>query len=278
MKIVRILQNSLPRFQRIFSLRIQRRAKIVILSSPEDQLRYLQHELPRWAGAAYFPENRTIFVKSPRWSGSIFDLQTDVKHELSHLFLHDMSGDHEMPVWFDEGLAMLMSGKQVSWWDGITLSNALLSNKVMDFSQIEKVLQFDEKKARIAYLESQSAVLFLIQRLPQHNLVRFLQEAKRNGLNEALQSSLQLDSIDFEIKWYRNLAKRYKWYIFFNFTNLIWLFMLFILTAGYFLVRRRNRKLLRKWTEFENLENSETGDPLRWTGGNSGQINDDEDF
>ncbi len=278
LKITRILQNSLPRFRRIFSFQMRRGAKIVILSSPEEQFKYLQHRLPGWAGAAYFPDNRTIVVKSPRWSGSIFDLQTDVRHELSHLFLHDISGDSTMPVWFDEGLAMMMSGKQVSWWDGISLSNALLSNEILDFSQIENVLQFDEKKARIAYLESQSAVLFLIQRLPEHDLAGFLREARKSGLDATLKAFLGWDSIDFEIKWFRNLTKQYKWYIFFNFTNLIWLFMLFILIIGFILVRRRNRKLIRKWSEIEALQGREVTPPYRWMNGTAGKPDNDEDF
>jgi hypothetical protein len=108
-------------------------------------------------------------------------------------------------------------------------------------------------RARLAYHESLTAVIFMEKLLHQQHISwqQFFNWLISDGFNKALQRATSHDTIDFEIAWYRWLKETYQWFLIFNWENLIWLIIIIILLGSIYAVRYRNRKTLEAWEKQE---------------------------
>ncbi|MFZ0390437.1 MAG: hypothetical protein WAN36_08250, partial [Calditrichia bacterium] len=183
------------------------------------------------------------------------NLEESLSHELSHLYFNEKFGREYLPLWFNEGLAEKLSGERLGIQQGIILSNALWARKIIALSHIDSLLQFSGHRASLAYLQSFSAVLFLENRYlgGQKSWQEFLTAVRQTGWETALNRFTGMDEIDFEIKWYRWLKEKYRWFIIFNAENLIWIAMVIVLAGALYAVRYRNRQILENWEKEEML-------------------------
>ena len=67
------------------------------------------------------------------------------------------------------------------------------------------------------------------------------------SIDQIFLRNLGYDFYDFEIKFYDNLRKEYRWMIFLQFDNLIWLLFIFIIVIAFISIKLRNRRVIRKW-------------------------------
>jgi len=154
----------------------------------------------------------------------------------------------------NEGLAQYFSEKEISLNDKVSLANALAAKKIMQLDALDSLFLFYPQKARLAYIQSLSAVHFFLQ---EHDLGK-LQQLIRNlgkhrSVNDAFKATLGYDFIDFELYWYEDLNAKYRWLIWMNFDNLLWIMIVLLAILAIIAVRYRNRKKMTKWGE-EELE------------------------
>ena len=247
--IAELLKFHRQRLEQFYQLQLAETATILIAASPSDFQAYSQYNLPQWAAAACIASENLILVKSPSWSGSLPGLEKDFLHELSHLyFAHKFKGQH-LPLWYNEGLAEYLSGARIEMMQAYKISNALLAGQIADFEDIEQLLHFSQPKAELAYLQSLSATLYLAEMLDERgsNFQSFNQAIVQNGWAVALQESLGTDDIGFEVQWYQSLEKEYRWMMLVNFENLLWIALIIVLFLGFYFMRLRNKKKIRRW-------------------------------
>ena len=262
MQVVAILKSEEGRICRFFGMKKELALQIYLPVSREAFGRIAGEGVPDWSAALFIPSRNLIVMKRPEWVSSGFRLREELLHELTHACFYRYFGSRRLPLWFNEGLAQFLSGRRLQLPDGVRLSNALWARKIIPLRDVDSLMQFSAVRARLAYLESLSAVEFLNRRYlttPQH-WQGFLRRAKEEGMDAAMQQYLHMDSIDFEWRWFRWLQKEYRWFILFNLENLIWVAMILVLIGALYAIRYRNRKILKQWELQEQWEdlNSET--------------------
>ena len=87
---------------------------------------------------------------------------------------------------------------------------------------------------------------------------------KNQGFARALKEVTKWDNIDYEIKWYRWLSKKYRWLFLLNIENIIWVLFIFTAIGALYAIRYRNRKVLLEW-EAEERESLEIEDLESYT-------------
>ena len=253
---LQILKENQPRFEKFYGIRIQRFYSIIFPGSLPEFRHLTGGRLPEWSGAVFMPRQRYIVIKNPEWAVSNLQLETNLTHEVSHLYFYEKFGKKSLPLWFNEGLAEFLSGEKLNIRRGTLLANALFSHTLIPLGDIDSLLAFRAGRANLAYIESLSAILFL-----QHNYIspgyewqEFLNRVLASDFDTAIKDLTGMDMIDFELKWYRWVDKKYSWFILFNLENLVWVVMAVVLLGALYSLRYRNKKTLRRWELEETIE------------------------
>lgn len=251
--IARMIEFHRTRLEAFYGLHAEAEANIIIAASPEEFREYGAARLPEWSSAAYIIPENLILVKSPAWSGSLPQLERDFLHELSHLYFHQKFDSISLPLWYNEGLAEYLGGRRLEMMDEIKLSAAVFSGKTIPLDRIDSLLYFPKPKAELAYLQSLSAVLLLKEALGREGVAwgDFHELVLQAGWEAALQQSTGMDVFEFEEAWLRALKKNYRWLIFLNIDSLLWIILGVVFILVIYLIRRRNKKKLRRWEEQE---------------------------
>ncbi|MBN2366321.1 MAG: hypothetical protein JXL67_09135 [Calditrichaeota bacterium] len=257
--IISILEIAVPEYEKFYGTDLEREVVIFLPSSLLDFHPLVFDQLPEWSNGVFVPDRNQIILKKPQWYSTDQNFTQVLRHELSHVYFHRMFANSEVPLWFNEGLAEYLSGTALDISNGLKISNAMFAGQLILLSHVDSLQDFSWNRAQLAYLQSLSAVIFLEKRLNQLGISwqDFFESVRRNGFEQALKNSLGMDPIDFEIKWYHWLKENYKWFIIFNWENLIWVVMIIILAGALYAMRYRNRKTLRRWEEEEEKSKEE---------------------
>jgi len=228
---------------------------------------------PDWGAAVAIPLWQRIVIKSPDRFPVNRPLEQLLRHEYAHLALAHRIGLGEVPRWFNEGLAMMVS-MEWSWENSLTMGEATVIGGYIPLDEIERMNRFSESRVRLAYAQSYLAVQFMFEQYGVEAVNVFLDEiARGRSTDHALMASVGSNSADFE----REL--HVYWHDKFNFLTLLvdsmyfWLGLAVILIIGAALAYRRRRDYYRKWDEEEKLASTDFdyGDPE-----NPEEIDDDE--
>jgi hypothetical protein len=128
--------------------------------------------VPHWGEAAANTALWRIYLKTPAASDARELLPATVTHELVHLCLAELAQPNTLPRWFSEGAAILLS-HEARPADPTIISQALLTNSLVDFAEIDDLLSFPNARAALAYAESYQAVNFMAQRFGKDAIKRF---------------------------------------------------------------------------------------------------------
>lgn len=253
--VAKILEKSIPVMQNFYQIHLDTKASIVLTRSQNEFQRLTRYQLPEWSAAVYVPQMRQIILKDAVSFNSPKQMEKELIHEISHLFFDYRFSDKSTPLWFNEGLAEYLSGEKIEIKKGVIISNALFANKIIPLINIDSLLSFSTSRAQLAYVQSLSAVIFLKRSFGNHgkNWNGFFNLYEKEDFQTALKDYTGMDPIDFEIKWYRWIRDKYKWFVIFNLENLIWFAMAVILIGALYAIRYRNRKILMQW-ESEEVE------------------------
>lgn len=214
--------------------------------------RFTGGRLPEWSGAVAFTDKKIIVVKPLFYKNKQQTIITIV-HELSHVYLAEISDQSKIPLWMNEGLAAYLSKKSINWNDGLILANAIAANNILSLSRIDSLLELNTASANLAYIEAQTAVEYLIQQVGKQKFRDLLTGLSDNSdINNLFLEIMGNDLEDFEYYWYRNLEDKYKWLIVLNFDNFFWILLVIIVIIAFVIVKIRNVKKIKKWEKAEN--------------------------
>jgi hypothetical protein len=156
---------------------------------------------PAWADGLFDPVLGRIHVPT---QGALTDhlrLKRVLRHEFAHALLHDLQGfaSSPVPTWFNEGLAIQLSGDH---WSEIQPGQQP-ELAVIPLTALEEGWgHLSSDAATTAYLEASSAVHFLIDRYGLHGVHQILARLKaKQPFRSAVQSELSLSYEQFESRW-----------------------------------------------------------------------------
>jgi len=254
-KVLEALERAYPSLTSVIGYDLRGPVDIYLCGSQREFDRLTGWGLPRWSEGVARPKLGLIFLKSPRFSRA--HLQKAAVHELCHVLLGRATKGHYIPRWFDEGLAVYLSG-QAGFGSGLLIARALRGNSIIWLSAIDSVLTFEEDKARLAYLESASTISYILEKFGQETLVSIIHELKKGkDMNQALKDVLGLDLYDFEVDWYFYLKDKYKWNFLIDIDFYFWIILPLLVVFAIIAIRVRNRRILKKWEEEERFEDFE---------------------
>ncbi len=191
-----------------------------------------------------------LSLKAPHtWEAT--DLVTLSRHELMHLALNDAIGDHHVPRWFDEGLAIHESGEH--WTDRLgTLWQATLAKTLLSFADLDRGFPADGSDVGVAYAESADVVRFLMRdddRARFGSLVQRLRAGTR--FDRAVGDAYDTDLRKLEYEWRTEVSHRFGVVPLLTGGGALWGLIVVLAGAAYVKRRRRARAKLEQWEREE---------------------------
>lgn len=208
------------------------------------------------AGVAYHGLHLVLVSMMAPHGGDAVDVDETFRHELAHVALEDAVANHHVPVWFNEGLAIYLSGENA--FDRLrTMWNATLSGTLIPLSDLDRGMPRDHAEVNIAYAESADVVRFFMR---QSDQLRFhaMIERVRDGqpFDRAVTEAYGSDLRKLEFQWRSEAERNYSIVPVLTGGGLIWVLVLGILVAAYVRRRRRAKAILARWEREEAIEDA----------------------
>ncbi len=241
----------LKRVESFFYESLNTPVTILIVKSDRAFRAYFQNKIPEWSQAIAIPRERMIVLKLSD-ADQIRKGPQILVHEVVHILVYDHLKGTPIPTWLNEGLAEYFSEGDLSLQKKIILSDAIVSNKTIDLMAIDTLYRFGAVKARLAYIESQSAVAFLVKTYGLNRLKELLDYlAQRKILNDAFEKTYHFDFLDFEIQWNEYIYKHYRWLVLLKFEEWIFALIALLFLVTVLAVYIRNKKKLKEMEKEE---------------------------
>ncbi len=126
-----------------------------------------------------------------------------IAHELTHLVIHQVTFNpyNELPVWLDEGLAMVAEGELESDFTD-ALSKAEADNKFISVRSLASPFSAYAEQSVLAYAESDRIVAYLINDYGREKMFELLSTFRQgSGYDEALNKVYGFDMDGLNAKW-----------------------------------------------------------------------------
>lgn len=163
-------------------------------------------------------------------------------HELVHAVLYRAIPGVDIPRWFHEGLAMMLSG-ELSFEENAVLSKAVLFNRLLSLSSIDSVNAFSKNRAELAYGESHAVLLYLVDQYGMEVISECLTAArKRHDFWKGLNDAVGLSPLEFEDIAHKYIASKYRFLFLVTDTYAWWVGIALLFITGFFFTLRRNRR------------------------------------
>ncbi len=231
--------------------------EVRIARSPEDMDALAPVGAPpqRYATGVAYPALHLILIslRAPR-TAEAPDLAEVLRHELVHVALQDATAGQHVPAWFNEGLAVHLSGES-SITRLRTLWDATLSHSILPLSDLDKSFPTENYEVSIAYAESADFVRFLLR---GEDRARFgsLVERVRKGtpFDRALADAYGTDTRKLEYEWREELTKRYSFWPVLTGSSMLWALIIGVMALAWLRRRRKAKETLRRWEREEAEE------------------------
>lgn len=231
--------EELERISRNLKLTAVKRITVSILEEETYKQRY-GDLLPEWGVAFAMPEQNLILLIFPESFRLPSRLRFIVAHEIAHLLIHEQAATF-LPRWFDEGLALYLS-REPNLIDEMQLLFAVAIGGLIPLRQIEHSFPQTGRRARFAYIESASTIVFLVEEFGPSAFMDILIAARNeNDFRAGFIKATAIDLPQFEMEWRTWIRKRFALAVLLR-PNLLFAFAaLFALVLGIVARLRRTR-------------------------------------
>ena len=236
---------------------------IYITSNMDDFYEKSKGPVPEWGIAVAKLNPDRAILKSPGIANISFARMKEVIiHELNHIYMFRIPNYYSMPSWFKEGMAMAGSN-EYSLLHKIEISKAYWQNQTIPLQRLRNMSIHNKGKIKLAYGESAAAIEALQYYYGEDTPLNILDEM-RNGkeFGEALESSINEEYIEFQIKFEIYLEENYNWVFLLRSAKYLYVIMPVILVLGFIYRTHRNKLKLKQWEIEEELENTEWNEEL----------------
>jgi Peptidase MA superfamily len=212
---------------------------------------------PEYAsGVAYHGLHLVLLsLLQPRGAEAV-DLDEVFRHELAHVALEDAVQGKHVPVWFNEGLAISLSG-ELAMARTKTLWSATLSGTLIPLSDLDRSFPRDNFDVSIAYAESADFMRFLTRKSDRLRFSAMIGRVREGqAFDRAMTEAYGSDLRRLELEWRSDLEHRFSVIPVLTGGGLVWVLVLGALVAAYVRRRRRSKAILARWEREEAIEDA----------------------
>ncbi len=254
-QVARTALRVIPRYKSIFGAVPQDTFRILLANSREEFDRLTQNTIPEWSQGVTRPDIHVIILLTSQINEDKFFAV--VRHELVHAWMGALFPGIRTPRWFDEGMAVLLSGERVSDNNTI-LSRAVLTHSLLSLVDVNNVLRFGRTKARLAYAESYAALKFFVDYFGWKKFPFLFARLKATkSFPKALEAATGLTVFQYEDNFEDYVKKNYHWQFLFDIDLYLWLVLPVFVALSFYFIKRKNRKRIDSWEDTSEEENGE---------------------
>jgi hypothetical protein len=189
--------------------------------------------------------NNTIVINYSKMERTPFDLELTLKHELTHLLLHQYIQKDLLPKWLNEGVSQWTSegiSDIISFNGNKLLKQAVLTKNYLALKDISVHFPSSSNLFILSYEESRSIVEYIDSKFGTDKLLLILNKLhENNDIEAAIFISLSIDINELENEWHKYLQRKYTWFLYLA-NNLYWIIFFvgaIITVIGYLQLRKR---------------------------------------
>jgi len=217
-EVVNLYPEIKEHIETVFKWELNLKPAVFLVKTREHFLKMANNPL---VVAFAVPERNLIVIDYSKMVQNPFSLETTLKHELSHLLLHQHIKGEILPRWLDEGLCQWTS-------DGIAevitdpkqsfLNGAALAKKLVRFRDLQQRFPHDKRSHLLAYEESKSFIVYIVGQFGNQGIINVLNHMKKGETIEvAVQQAFSVPFETLENKWQNSVRKKMTWFTFLSY-------------------------------------------------------------
>jgi hypothetical protein len=193
-----------------------------------------------------------IVVKGPHLLPEARDYRGMLRHELIHVLLARNTEEANVPRWFNEGVAMVVS-RELRWESGLRIARMYVRRRLIAYPELN--LAFaplgNEETFDDAYAQALSMTRYLMENLGEDRFWQIVRSLKTQSFEDALRAYAGMTPADLYDAWHASL---WKVAVISSLVSGFSAFQLMAILAvvAYLRKRRRGRHILQQWEEEEN--------------------------
>jgi hypothetical protein len=211
---------------------------------------------PYASGVAYHGLHLVLLSMLAPHGADAVDLDEVFRHELVHVALEDAVQGKHVPVWFNEGLAISLSG-ELAMMRTKTLWNATLSGTLLPLSDLDRSFPRDNFEVSIAYAEAADFMGFLTRKADRLRFAAMIDRVREGQpFERAATEAYGSDLRRLEFEWRGDLERRFSVIPVLTGGGLVWVLVIGGFVLVYVKRRRRAKAILARWAHEEALEDA----------------------
>ena len=234
----------------IFLWPISKPVRLILINNRQDFLKHAEHPL---VVAFAQPSRNLITVNYQAVIKNPFSLETTLQHELCHLLLGEHLNMH-IPRWLNEGLAQWASEgiTEIIRLDTNILQKAAFSGKLIPFHRLEYSFPMESNAFVLAYEQSQSFIVYLVQQYGKSALFQMLELMKKG---QPLHTSIRIvygkPLHQLEREWASSQTQYLIWFLFVinNLYTFLFVGLALVSIIGFIRMKRRKWQYPDDWDE-----------------------------
>jgi hypothetical protein len=249
-EIVDSFNRAKNNLHQIFSWSIKKHVRLIIIKNRSVFLQVAEHPL---TVAFAEPSRNIITINYQAVIVNPFSLETTIQHELCHILL----GEHlEMfiPRWLNEGIAQWAS-------EGITeiirpenniLQKAAFSGTLIPFYRLEYSFPMESNAFVLAYEQSQSFIVYLVQQYSKQSFLQMLELMKsKHSVHTSMRHIYGKSLNQLEREWVLSQTHFFAWIIFLinNLYTFLFMGLALISIIGFIRMKRKKWQYPDDWDE-----------------------------
>ncbi len=208
------------------------------------------------SGVAYSALHLVLLTMMPPRGAEAVDLDEVFRHELAHVALEDAVLGHHVPVWFNEGTAIALSGES-ALARRQTLWSATLSGTLIPLADLDRSFPVDPHEVNVAYAQAADFMGFLMRRSDRLRFASMIERVRGGDTFErAISDAYGSDLRKLEFQWRGDVEKRYSVIPILTGGGVLWVSMIVGFAVAYVRRRRRAKAILERWAREEAYEDA----------------------
>jgi len=254
-EVVEIYPALKTELETVFNWRMDFKPKVILTTAREDFQPLSNSPL---VVAYALPSKMLIVIDYSKMRTDPFMFSATLKHELTHLLLHDQIRMGNLPMWLDEGIAQWLSGgisEILTGGKSAVLTQADLTGNLIPLKSLVSSFPKEEKGRLLAYAEAKSVVEYIESTFGLSGIRTILAQLKDGAeIGTAIQMGLSISMDELEKRWQSDLSEKITWIAFFG-NHLVLVLFSFggLLTIYGFIRLLLQRKRYREKEEEEEL-------------------------
>ncbi len=246
-EVAETILKTEPKYKSVFGEMPKDTIRVILADRRSEFDKLTKNTIPEWSRGVTRPDIHLIILLTDQIKQNEFF--SVVRHELVHAWMGSLYPGIQTPRWFDEGMAVLLSGERVS--DNTTIiSRAVLTGSLFSLDDVSQVLKFGRTKARLAYAESYTAMRFFVKYFGWKKFpVLFATLKQTRSFKKAVEAATGLSLYEFEDTFLDYAKKNYRWQFLFDIDLYLWLALPVFVAVSFWWIKRRNRKRVDAWQE-----------------------------